>query len=800
MVFCFDRNATIDYDKISSPVWSLAMPIRVSCGCGREVNAPDNLAGKTVKCPGCKGPLRIPDPNAKDDDDIPVILLKKNRETAKPSGKSRKSKRGGDNSALVIGAVIGLGLLLLGGGGFLIWSTLSGGGGGAAGTGAGGPQAGQAAPEPGTIAAAIAADKETDETKLIPGDSKFVFSVQVGSVLQAPLVKSMLDAIGFEEGVKEMQDSLKIKPSDCRKIHVVFDAQAITRLVAEAQSRQQQQPNGNRPAMRPPGTGKLQIRPDGTVPVSTTLNEDEGALVAQALPLYPAQMQPGLQGGSSPSAQPPGSMQPPGGMAPPGGGPGMGGPGGPPQADAPFVAIISLAAPVSLDPPPSTITVAGTPVANAPGKTYSAQGFMLHACPGNQTLLYGQQKYLENLLKSKATSAGATVKKLREMLGKAENHMVMVAASEMSEAERAAAIGGMGPKFQYAAPLLEAKAWTLVGSATEDMTLELAGQFADEAKAKAGLEAATRLNKENNTFQTRLALTAFGAMAGPQGSKGIGVLTDALSQIKPAQDGNTVKVAANIKGAKLKALVPAGMGLPGSTSGGGKTMPSVVMGTPPPGGSSQNTGIFSGGSTGGGAVQSVRGAVARAAGQNELKQIGLALQTYMTENNGLPPAAITDASGKRLLSWRVAILPYLEQDNLHKQFRLNEPWDSPHNRQLLNKMPKQFGGDSNGLTAVRAFAGPGMGFEWTRRVGISEITDGTSNTALIADASSGVEWTKPDELDFAGSAPIVLGQPNQTTVNVLFADGSVKRVPKTLSPAEWKSLATRAGGEPFKLP
>jgi len=112
------------------------MPIRVSCGCGREVNAPDNLAGKRVKCLQCKGPLPIPDPNAGAARDIPGILLNKNRESSKPSGKSRKSKRGGDNSALVIGAVVGLGVLLLGGGGYLIWSSMSGGG---SSTGGGGP-------------------------------------------------------------------------------------------------------------------------------------------------------------------------------------------------------------------------------------------------------------------------------------------------------------------------------------------------------------------------------------------------------------------------------------------------------------------------------------------------------------------------------------------------------------------------------------------------------------------------------------------------------------------------------------
>lgn len=767
------------------------MPIRVQCGCGRVVNAPDNLAGKTVKCPQCKGPLAIPDPQAGDDDDIPVILLKKNKETTKPSGKGRKAKRGGDNTALVIGAVAVIGLLLLGGGGYLVWQGLSGGGqaGGGAG-GAGGQEAGKAAPEPGTIAAAISADKETDETKLIPGDSKFVFSIQAGSLLDSPLVKGLLGGAGFDNAVSELQQHLNIKPGDVRKVHLVMDTQAIMQLAAEAQARQQQgRPNGIRPGMRPAGTSWIKPgREDGTQPVSFLLDGGEETIVAQALPLYPAQMQPGLQGaGAGPGSGP--------GMP---GGPGMPPPGmgaeGPAQPDAPLVLIVSLAAPLKLDPPPQGLTAAAASPANAPGKTFNSQGFSVHACPGSQTILMGQPKFLENLLKSKATSPGATVKKLRETLAKPENHLVLVAASEMTEAERGAALAGLGPKFQFAAPLLEAKTWTLVGSATEDVALELSGQFADEAKAKAGLEAATRLNKENNTFQSRLALTALGAMAGAQGSKAVSLLNEVLAQLKPAQDGNSVKVAANIKGARLKALVPAGMSFP--SSGGGKNNPSVVMGSPAPGGSSQNTGIFSGGSTGGGAVQAVRGAVARAAGMNELKQVGLAMISYADANNGLPPAAITDASGRRLLSWRVAILPFLENANLHRQFHLNEPWDSPHNRQFIRQMPKQFGGDSNGMTALRAFVGPGMGLEWTNRVALSGFADGTSNTALVADASNGVEWTKPDELDFGGSAPIVLGQPNQTTVTVLFADGSVKRVPKSLSPADWKALATRSGGEP----
>jgi hypothetical protein len=51
---------------------------------------------------------------------------------------------------------------------------------------------------------------------------------------------------------------------------------------------------------------------------------------------------------------------------------------------------------------------------------------------------------------------------------------------------------------------------------------------------------------------------------------------------------------------------------------------------------------------------------------------------------------MTDKKGKALLSWRVALLPYLDQNNLFNQFHLDEPWDSAHNKKLLSKMPKVF--------------------------------------------------------------------------------------------------------------
>ena len=87
------------------------------------------------------------------------------------------------------------------------------------------------------------------------------------------------------------------------------------------------------------------------------------------------------------------------------------------------------------------------------------------------------------------------------------------------------------------------------------------------------------------------------------------------------------------------------------------------------------------------AFRSAREAARRAQCTNNLKQIGLAFHNYHEANGCLPPAAITDGSGKPLLSWRVALLPFIEASPLYSRFHLDEPWDSPHNLALLDPMP-----------------------------------------------------------------------------------------------------------------
>jgi prepilin-type processing-associated H-X9-DG protein len=209
------------------------------------------------------------------------------------------------------------------------------------------------------------------------------------------------------------------------------------------------------------------------------------------------------------------------------------------------------------------------------------------------------------------------------------------------------------------------------------------------------------------------------------------------------------------------------------------------------------------------AVSKVREAANRLQDANNLKQIGLALHSYDMDFTRLPPPAITSPDGKPLLSWRVAILPYIEQDALYKQFRLDEPWDSPHNIQLLDKMPKTYESphrppEQPGYTYYQAFVGPNTCFDPKEKLTIGRIAaeDGTANTIVVAEAAKGVPWTKPEDLPFdpEPGAPLpALGGPHSQGFNVLFGDGSVRYIMKTIDPETLRLLIDRRDGQAINM-
>lgn len=203
------------------------------------------------------------------------------------------------------------------------------------------------------------------------------------------------------------------------------------------------------------------------------------------------------------------------------------------------------------------------------------------------------------------------------------------------------------------------------------------------------------------------------------------------------------------------------------------------------------------------AVQSAREAARRTQCVNNLTQIGLALHNYEDGNEHLPKPAILDKAGKPLLSWRVAILPYLNEEGLYRKFKLDEPWDSPHNRALLQEMPVVYRcpsrRDSNTQTTnYRVLVGPGAVFESGNEFKFDDIKDGLSNTLLVVESADPVEWTKPDDLTFdPDAAPSLMGAGSEHPggFNALRADNSIRFFKLPLDPKLFRGLITRAGGD-----
>jgi hypothetical protein len=144
----------------------------------------------------------------------------------------------------------------------------------------------------------------------------------------------------------------------------------------------------------------------------------------------------------------------------------------------------------------------------------------------------------------------------------------------------------------------------------------------------------------------------------------------------------------------------------------------------------------------------------RAESKNNLKQIALAVIHCADAAEGKLPADVLDKKGKPILSWRVLLLPYLEQQNLYNKFKLDEPWDSKHNKALLEKMPAIFRSPRVSLkhksyTVYQVFSGKETLFQAGKTFRYpASIPDGTANTIMAVEATSAVPWTKPVDIPF----------------------------------------------------
>ena len=217
------------------------------------------------------------------------------------------------------------------------------------------------------------------------------------------------------------------------------------------------------------------------------------------------------------------------------------------------------------------------------------------------------------------------------------------------------------------------------------------------------------------------------------------------------------------------------------------------------------------------AIRQARAAARRSQSQNNLKYLALALHNYHAANKSFPPRVVVENGVER--SWRVELLPYLDQADLYAEYRKDQPWDSEANQKVLAKMPEVFRNpaDDRGEPYTSYFAvtaaNPGSGMNrgptaWSpdpgEAVGLRELRDGTTTTVLVVEARKPVPWTKPEDLSYDAALPAMepdwrvplnLGGFRPGEFLAAFGDGSVYPFVERTNGGLLRSLFTRQGGE-----
>lgn len=207
------------------------------------------------------------------------------------------------------------------------------------------------------------------------------------------------------------------------------------------------------------------------------------------------------------------------------------------------------------------------------------------------------------------------------------------------------------------------------------------------------------------------------------------------------------------------------------------------------------------------AIASGRTAAQRVESKNNLKQLGLAMLNFHDAYRRFPNAVGKGPNGEEWLSWRVHLLPFLGYKPLYDQFALEEPWDSPTNRPLVDQMPDVFRSPkvqtAPGKTVYLVPVSPGTMFDGQKGRAMRTVTDGTSNTIMMVEVEEdqAVYWTQPSDFQVPPSGVLAgLAKNNGDNVTVLMVDGSTRELSVSTDEQAVKHLFEVADGNPVNLP
>jgi uncharacterized protein DUF1559 len=396
---------------------------------------------------------------------------------------------------------------------------------------------------------------------------------------------------------------------------------------------------------------------------------------------------------------------------------------------------------------------------NYKGQTFYVKGKDWAVYPlDKRALVYGKPSDIRGLIDHPAKANGNLAASLRLAAGKhAEVYAVNVKAINNAFGAR---LPGEAASFK---PLLQAQYGTLTVDMDKEIRADVQLMFAGDQDAKAAVEPACAAVDLARTGLQRAVdeLSKQKEMSGIIGL--LKQLDESLAAVQVKQRGKALQASVVLK------VDVANMGV------------QLVE-----------------------AVQKVREAANRLQAMNNLKQLALAMMNYAAQKQGqLPTHAIYSKDGKPLLSWRVTILPYIERKQLYKEFHLDEPWDSAHNKKLLARMPEIYASPQDHKTLkehttyYQGFVGNGAFFQGKQGLRFpASITDGTSNTIMFVEASKAVPWTKPEDVPYDPAKPLPkLGLPDCSYTLAVLCDGSVRPIAPGISEMTLHSAITTSGGE-----
>jgi hypothetical protein len=213
------------------------------------------------------------------------------------------------------------------------------------------------------------------------------------------------------------------------------------------------------------------------------------------------------------------------------------------------------------------------------------------------------------------------------------------------------------------------------------------------------------------------------------------------------------------------------------------------------------------------AYQAARGIADQRGCKSNLDQIGMALRSYETKHGTLPPAFIPDENGKPMHSWRVLLLPFLDEQGLYDRYDFNEPWDGPNNSQLFIQIPDVYACPTDrdarplGETSYMVVIGDKTLFPDSDPTSIAQVQDDPATTIIVVETpATGVQWMEPRDLK-AGRMQFVInggfgqemGSHHEAGAHVLMVDGTVHFLGDDTPSDYIEGMTTISSGEPIPL-